>query len=85
MSDPIALPLPGLSASPSAQLLTQPESWAYIGVPRTTWFRLRAMGKLPEPVAVPGGDRLYWRRSDLDQWIAKLKPARGPRSAPKKG
>jgi excisionase family DNA binding protein len=56
-------------------LLSQSEAWAYLGLARSSWYRLRAAGKLPAPVSVYGtGPR--WRRADLDAWVAKLKPAR---------
>jgi predicted DNA-binding transcriptional regulator AlpA len=56
-------------------LLSQGEAWRYLGLARSSWYRLRAAGKLPSPVSVYGtGPR--WRRADLDAWVARLKPAR---------
>lgn len=63
------------SVGPLPQLFDQPGAMKYVGLARSTWFRLRSMGEIPEPVSVPGtGPR--WRRADLDAWLARLKPAR---------
>jgi predicted DNA-binding transcriptional regulator AlpA len=59
-------------------LVPQSGAWVYLGIPRSTWFRLRSAGKLPDPVNVPGSG-LYWRRADLDKWAAGLKPERKSR------
>ncbi len=60
---------------PLPQLFDQPDAMRYVGLARSTWFRLRSADELPPPVAIPGtGPR--WRRADLDKWLAKLKPAR---------
>jgi predicted DNA-binding transcriptional regulator AlpA len=61
------------------QLLKQPQAWAFIGVTRANWYRMRSAGELPDPVEVPGGE-LMWRRADLEKWVARLKPARRRRS-----
>jgi predicted DNA-binding transcriptional regulator AlpA len=63
------------NVGPLPQLFDQADAMRYVGLPRSTWFRLRSADELPAPVAVPGsGPR--WRRADLDKWLAKLKPAR---------
>jgi predicted DNA-binding transcriptional regulator AlpA len=77
-SDPATIPIHEPTPGKPGLLLSQSESWGYIGLPRTTWFRLRAKDMLPDPVVVPGG-ALYWRRADLDRWAANLKPDRKPR------
>lgn len=60
---------------PLPQLLDQPDAMRYVGLARSTWFRLRSADEIPPPVTIPGtGPR--WRRADLDKWLAKLKPAR---------
>lgn len=60
---------------PLPQLFDQADAMRYVGLPRSTWFRLRSADELPAPVSVPGsGPR--WRRADLDTWLKKLKPAR---------
>ena len=76
--DTLKLPTAEPAAPKPGQLLDQAASWSYVGLPRSTWFRLRAAGKLPEPVNVPTAG-LYWRKGDLDRWLANLKPVRGPR------
>ena len=74
MPEPATIPLkPAEPAKPL--LLNQAEAMAHVGLPRSTWFRLRAAGKLPDPVDVPGG-ALYWRTADLDRWTSRLKPSR---------
>jgi len=70
------LPTPASPAKPL--LLSQSEAWTYLGLPRSTWFRLRSAGKLPDPVNVPGSG-LFWRRADLDKWVTNLKPERKSR------
>lgn len=65
-----------LKANPTPQLLDQSEAARYCGLARSSWFRLRSEGKLPPPVAV-AGTGLKWRRRDLDEWLARLKPRRG--------
>jgi len=79
-SNPATVPLPVPAAAPAKPglLLTQNKSWEYVGIPRSTWFRLRSAGSLPEPVNVPGSG-LFWRRADLDKWVASLKPERRSR------
>lgn len=47
----------------------------YTGVSRVGWFRAKAAGSTPKPVALPGGG-IYYRKSDLDKWLARLKPAK---------
>ena len=63
---------------PKPLLLPQAESYEYIGIPRSSWYRLRAAGLLPLPVNVPGSG-LMWRTADLDAWVARLKPERKSR------
>jgi predicted DNA-binding transcriptional regulator AlpA len=77
-SDPATLPMPDPAQQAKPLLLSQADAWTYLGLPRSTWFRLRSAGKLPEPVAVPGG-ALYWRRADLDKWTSNLRPSRKKR------
>lgn len=44
----------------------------YTGIPRANWFRSKAAGKTPKAIRLPGGG-IYYRRADLDKWIAGLK------------
>ncbi len=69
------IPIPTAKAG---LLLSQSEAWEFVGLPRSTWFRLRSAGKLPNPVEVPSGG-LYWLRSDLENWVANLKYIRRAR------
>jgi predicted DNA-binding transcriptional regulator AlpA len=66
-----------LTAPPSAAtslLLTQKQSWEYLGVSRAAWYRLRALGLLPRPVQLPGVD-LRFRRADLERFAGRLRSA----------
>ena len=58
---------------PAAALVTKP--WVYLGLSKSAFYRLRAAGGGPKPVRVPGTVRPVWRVSDLDRWVASLKPA----------
>lgn len=53
----------------SPLLIAQP--WQFIGISRSAWFRLRAAGKTPAPVRVPGSG-LRWRASDLSKFVEQL-------------
>jgi predicted DNA-binding transcriptional regulator AlpA len=63
------------AAEPVPLLLPQPAAWRYAGLSRSGWFRLRSQGALPAPVRVKGAG-LLWRRADLEQWAARLRPVR---------
>jgi predicted DNA-binding transcriptional regulator AlpA len=56
-------------------LLPQPAAWIYLGLSRSAWFRLKSANKLPRPVSVPGVGP-HWRRSDLEDWVSRLRSAR---------
>lgn len=55
-------------ATELGRLLNRTQSAGYIGVNIATWQRWYLAGALPEPVRLPG--RRYWRREELDRWIA---------------
>jgi len=55
------------------KLIRQP--WAYVGLSKSTWYRLAAEGRTPRPVALTGAGRLY-KVADLDHWVEALKPAK---------
>jgi predicted DNA-binding transcriptional regulator AlpA len=56
-------------------LLNQVDALAYVGLPRSSWYRAKSAGSLPAPVFIEGvGSR--WRKRDLDTWIERLKPRR---------
>jgi predicted DNA-binding transcriptional regulator AlpA len=62
---------------PGPLLLSQPAAQRYLGISRSAWYRLRAAGKLPAPVSVPGaGTGPMWRRRDLEKFVERLRPAR---------
>jgi predicted DNA-binding transcriptional regulator AlpA len=64
---------------PAPQTFGQNDAIAYVGLPESTWFRLRSAGEIPEPVEVPGsGPR--WRKRDLDKYLDSLKPRRKKRT-----
>lgn len=56
-------------------LVRQVDAPSYVGVSRATMFRLIAAGDWPDAADVPGSGTMY-RRKDLDEWVAKRKPAR---------
>jgi predicted DNA-binding transcriptional regulator AlpA len=52
-----------------AELLTLPEVLAELDVPKSTFFRWKAIGKAPRTIKYPNGS-LRIRREDLDAWLA---------------
>jgi predicted DNA-binding transcriptional regulator AlpA len=64
----------GRPAKVPGELLSQPEAWAFCGLSRSVWFRLKSAGKLPPPVGSATSNP-RWRRADLQRWIERLKPA----------
>jgi excisionase family DNA binding protein len=62
-------------AGPPPLLLSAEQSWTYLGLSRSTFYRSVSAGTLPQPVGVEGsGPR--WRRQDLDRFVERLKPSR---------
>lgn len=55
-------------------LIDQSDVPAFLGVSRSCWFRWRAEGIAPKPVAVSGGG-VKFRRADLERFVEKLKTA----------
>jgi predicted DNA-binding transcriptional regulator AlpA len=56
--------------NPGNELLTLDEVLTELGrVPRSTFFRWKALGRAPKTIKYPNGS-LRIRRSDLDAWIA---------------
>jgi predicted DNA-binding transcriptional regulator AlpA len=43
------------------------------GVSRTSWYSLRAAGKIPRPVRL--GRRVLWRVAELEDWVKEGCPA----------
>jgi predicted DNA-binding transcriptional regulator AlpA len=60
---------PGRQTGPST-LLTLPEVLAELQVPKSTFFRWKAIGKAPKTIKYPNGS-LRIRRRDLDAWLAE--------------
>lgn len=56
-------------ATRSGHLLTLAEVLAELDVPKSTFFRWKAIGKAPRTIKYPNGS-LRVRRSDLDAWLA---------------
>ncbi len=50
------------------ELLTLPQVLAELDVPKSTFFRWKAIGKAPRTIKYPNGS-LRVRRRDLDAWI----------------
>src|SRR5689334_16687581 len=66
-------------AKPAPLLLdgkSTPTAWEFIGISRSEFFRLKAAGKVPDAVALPGRSTGAWRREDLEAFVKRLKPAR---------
>ena len=54
---------------PASALFTQ-KPWERLGGSRSWWFGLRAAGKTPPGVQLPGRKTPVWRIADLDEWAA---------------
>jgi predicted DNA-binding transcriptional regulator AlpA len=63
-------------SQPNPVLLSQPQAWAFCGLTRTAWFGLKSANALPAAVYLPTSSRPFWRRADLEAWIAKLPTSR---------
>jgi predicted DNA-binding transcriptional regulator AlpA len=58
------------SGDHSSELLTLAQVLAELDVPKSTFFRWKAIGKAPRTIKYPNNS-LRIRRADLDAWIAK--------------
>lgn len=54
--------------SAPTQLLTLPQVLAELEVPKSTFFRWKAIGKAPRTIKYPNGS-LRVRRRDLEAWL----------------
>jgi predicted DNA-binding transcriptional regulator AlpA len=61
-------------ASRRPLLISQTDAPEFLGMSRSMFFRLKAEGYF-RPVSLPGNP--MYRRKDLEQWVEKLKFARG--------
>jgi predicted DNA-binding transcriptional regulator AlpA len=52
-----------------------------LGCSRSTFFRLKATGKLPLPVRPLAGGDLKYRRADLEKFVLSLPPVKRSRRA----
>lgn len=63
---------PPRPSSAHDEILTLPEALAILGgahpLPRSTFFRWKAIGKAPKTIKYPNGS-LHIRRSALDAWL----------------
>lgn len=70
MAQPTTLPRPGRRS----ELLTLSEVLAELDVPKSTFFRWKAIGRAPRTIKYPNGS-LRVRRADLDAWLAEHEEA----------
>ena len=66
--------------APDVEAKTTRSPWLYCGVSRSFWYQLQTQEKVPPPIRLSGGLR-FWRLSDLDKWLASLKPTYRRRQA----
>jgi predicted DNA-binding transcriptional regulator AlpA len=65
------------SDSTPLELLTFADLRSFgITISRIQVRRLVRAGRFPAPVEMSPGGRIYWRRSDIEQWLLNLKPAK---------
>jgi predicted DNA-binding transcriptional regulator AlpA len=61
-------PTPLRPSTGRTDLLTLPEVLTELDVPKSTFFRWKAIGKAPRTIKYPNGS-LRVRRRDLDAWL----------------
>ena len=68
------MPAPNVTRLPKrdAELLTLAQVLAELDVPKSTFFRWKAIGKAPRTIKYPNGS-LRIRRTDLDVWLTAHK------------
>ncbi|WP_433210989.1 helix-turn-helix transcriptional regulator [Dactylosporangium sp. CS-047395] len=64
------MPTPNVTRLPKrdGELLTLAQVLAELDVPKSTFFRWKAIGKAPRTIKYPNGS-LRIRRTDLDAWL----------------
>ncbi len=47
------------------------DAWAYLGISRSAFLKLVALGHLPKGIKlIPNGRAVCWRTADLDAYLA---------------
>ena len=59
---------------PERQILRVTDLMALLGLSRTTIWRLRRAGKLPQPIRL-SANAIGWHAHVIHQWLAKLPKA----------
>lgn len=72
MTVPASTQLTSPAAEPVSQFELTDRPYYFVGLAKSTWFRLRAGGHTPKPVKVPGLARAMYRKSDLEAWLKDL-------------
>lgn len=62
----------------AADLFTQLQVCAQLGISDDTWMRWRKAGRTPDAITLPSG-RLKWRRADIDRLAGKPEERHGRR------
>jgi predicted DNA-binding transcriptional regulator AlpA len=62
-------------AEQAVRALTTRTPWSYVGISRSSFYRLLSKGEAPAPVQL-AGVWPHWRVADLDRWIGSLKQSR---------
>jgi prophage regulatory protein len=57
------------------RLLSRAETLARIGIPRSSWYKLRARGEFPKPLKIGAARLVVWREDDVDAWLRLNPPA----------
>jgi predicted DNA-binding transcriptional regulator AlpA len=53
----------------------------YLGLSRSSWYRLLTRENAPAAIKLAGAPR-FWRVKDLDSWLKRLKPSRRRKARP---
>jgi predicted DNA-binding transcriptional regulator AlpA len=64
-----------VAPQPVPALLNGVQAARYVGLSKTGWHRAKSVVGFPKPVRVSGSG-LRWRKADLDEWVAEMRPAR---------
>lgn len=54
-------------------LLAPKDAYSFLGLSRATFFRQTKRAGFPKPIQLPGVSRPYYRRADLEAWVAELR------------